>query len=123
MAARARAALRRSQRVVVDALGPSDTGDVALFMLDDDRKRIAYKGQWLDLTRYDYLILHRLASRPGQVFSREQLMEQVWDDPCASYDRAVDTHIKTLRAKLKEIHPQDMPIRTHRGLGYSVTPA
>lgn len=92
-------------------------------MLDDNRKRIAYYGQWLNLTRYDYLILHRLASRPGQIFSREQLMEQVWGDPCTSHDRAVNTHIKTLWVKLKQIHPQDMPIRTHRGLGHSATQA
>ncbi len=48
-------------------------------------------------------------------------MDKVWDEPESSYDRAVDTHIKSLRAKLKKITRED-PIQTHRGFGYSINP-
>ena len=59
---------------------------------------------------------------PGRVFSREQLLELVWTEPQAVFDRTVDTHIKTLRAKLREAAPARDPIKTHRGLGYSLEP-
>lgn len=47
-------------------------------------------------------------------------MEQVWGDANESFDRTVDTHIKTLRAKLREVNPNISPISTHRGMGYSL---
>ena len=47
-------------------------------------------------------------------------MESVWHTPEESYDRAVDTHIKTIRAKLKSINATVSPIITHRGVGYSI---
>ncbi len=52
--------------------------------------------------------------------SRMQLMDQGWHDSGESSDRTVDTHIKTLRAKLRQVTADTDPIRTHRGLGYSV---
>ncbi|PMC22111.1 two-component system response regulator CreB, partial [Klebsiella aerogenes] len=52
--------------------------------------------------------------------SRQQLMELVWSDAYESIDRTVDTHIKTLRAKLRAVNPNVNPINTHRGLGYSL---
>ena len=56
----------------------------------------------------------------GAVLSRAQLMDRVWGDTLESGDRTVDTHVKTLRAKLREIDPAADPIHTHRGLGYSL---
>ena len=91
------------------------------FEINDKQNTIRYQGVELALTRYEYLILKTLLQYPKQVFSRNQLMDRVWDEPEASYDRAVDTHIKTLRAKLKKINHQD-PILTHRGFGYSINP-
>ena len=65
-----------------------------------------------------------LSPRPGAVFSRAQLMDRVWADAMDSGDRTVDTHIKTLRAKLRAVDDASGndgdPIRTHRGLGYSL---
>ena len=117
LAARVKAILKRAARPpAVAATGPAETG----FEIDELRATIRYHGQPLNLTRYEYLLLKTLLAQPERVFSRTQLMDQVWPDPAASFDRAVDTHIKTLRAKLREIDPQRDPIRTHRGLGYSV---
>ena len=92
-------------------------------VVDEERCAIAYRGVALELTRYEYRLLKTLAAKPGRVFSREQLMTAVWEDPGASLDRTVDAHIKTLRAKLHAIAADRDPIRTHRGLGYSLRAA
>ena len=81
---------------------------------------ISWFGQPLNLTRYEFLLLKTLLHAPGRVFSRQQLMELVWIDAWESLDRTVDTHIKTLRAKLRAVNPEKAPINTHRGMGYSL---
>jgi len=72
------------------------------FSVDQQRALISYLGQPLDLTRYEFLILKKLLHQPERVFTREQIIFEVWSEPHASMDRAVDTHIKTLRQKLKQ---------------------
>ena len=57
----------------------------------------------------------------GRVFSRTQIMDRVWLEPAVSLEWVLDTHIKTLRAKLREVHPESDPITTHQGLGYSIS--
>lgn len=88
--------------------------------LDSQLKRVFYDDQMLDLTAYEYGILDVLMQQPERIYSRELLMEKVWRSPEESFDRAVDTHIKTLRAKLKQVDAQADVIKTHRGLGYSL---
>ncbi|AWI10197.1 two-component system response regulator CreB [Ereboglobus luteus] len=90
------------------------------FAHDSERCEIRYNGARLDLTRYEYRLLKTLLSRPGRVFSRDELMTRAWEDPGASLDRTVDAHIKTLRAKLRAAAPEIDPIQTHRGMGYSL---
>ena len=113
LAARVRVVLRR---------GPvqAPAGLAMHFQHDADGRRIRYRGQLLDLTRYEYGLLAALLQRPGAVLSRTQLMDRVWGDTLDSGDRTVDTHVKTLRAKLHEVAGDADPIRTHRGLGYSL---
>ena len=82
--------------------------------------QIQYHGQILQLTRYEYRLLFLLIQHPEQVFSRQQLMDHIWEHPEHSLERTVDTHIKSLRQKLKQVRPDDEPIRTHRGFGYSL---
>ncbi len=117
LAARVRAVLRRTL-----SNGDGTTADLSSspFIIDKPRARICYFGKPLDLSRYEYRLLEVLINRPGWVFSRERLMEMVWEEPEASLDRTVDTHIKTLRAKLARVKPRLKPIRTHRGQGYSL---
>ena len=88
--------------------------------LDEVRARISLHGTPLNLTRYEYLLLKTLLHQPGRLFSRQQLMDVVWQDAEESLERTVDTHIKTLRAKLREIDSDCQLILTHRGLGYSL---
>ena len=108
--ARVRAVLRRSQ-------GGRAGG---AFEHDAEGHRIFFRGRLLDLTRYEYGLLAALLQRPGAILSREQLMDRVWGGDSESTDRTVDTHVKTLRAKLREIDADADPIRTQRGLGYSL---
>lgn len=117
LAARVRAVLRRVP--ATDATN-GRTSTPSRFVIDAQRMRISYCGEPLDLTRYEYRLLELLLRRPGWVFSREQIMEHVWEEPESSMDRTVDTHVKTIRAKLRRITPESDPIQTHRGLGYSL---
>lgn len=110
LVARVRAVLRRS-RAAAPAPG---------FEHDAEGHRIRWRGRPLDLTRYEYGLLAALLQRPGAILTRAQLMDRVWGTDSDSTDRTVDTHVKTLRAKLREIDPHADPIRTQRGLGYSL---
>jgi hypothetical protein len=66
------------------------------FVHDTDGARLAYRGRWLDLTRYEYRLLALLVQHPGRIFARSQLMDLVWHDSLDTVDRTVDTHVKTL---------------------------
>ena len=90
------------------------------FTIDEEKRLIKYCNVGLELTTYEYGILKLLLTYPERVFTREQLMNAVWSTPEESFDRAVDTHIKTIRAKLRSIYPQDNSLTTHRGVGYSI---
>ncbi|AMP02239.1 response regulator [Collimonas arenae] len=116
-------------RVVLRRLGHAEatpeaapTATLGAFEQDQIGMRIRYAGQMLQLTRYEYLLLNMLLSRPGGIFTRNQLMDSIWRDAPDTTDRTVDTHIKTLRIKLKAVAPMLDLIHTHRGLGYSVEP-
>ena len=118
LVARIKAILRRASRsddIASQSVAPS------LMQHDVNRQCIVFSGEAVDLTLYEYRILLALLERAGHVLSRAQLMDAAWSDPSASFDRAVDTHIKGIRARLKSIRPDLDPIRTHRGLGYSLS--
>ncbi|HRP73042.1 MAG TPA: two-component system response regulator CreB [Luteimonas sp.] len=117
LVARVRAVLRRAQAASGDAQPNLATPG---FEHDTEGLRIRYRGQLLELTRYEYGLLAALLVRPGAVLSRAQLMDRVWGDALDTGDRTIDTHVKTLRAKLHAVAPDADPIRTHRGLGYSL---
>jgi two-component system catabolic regulation response regulator CreB len=93
---------------------------VGKFQIDEAKYQISYDQVSLSLTRYEYGILKVLLRRPGQVYSREQLMQEVWDEPEMALDRTIDTHIKSLRIKLRQAEPDEEIILTHRGIGYSL---
>lgn len=85
-----------------------------------DQRVILHAGVTLDLTRAEYQLMSAFLAQPGRVFSRRQLIEKIWSSNHPSDDRAIDTHIKTLRAKLKSLNPHQDFIVTHRGFGYSL---
>ena len=116
LVARVRALLRRA------ALAPpaAASAGAALFEVDADGQRIRFAGQWLALTRLEFGLLRALLRSPGRIRSREALLDEVWGADGDATDRTVDTHVKTLRAKLRAVRPELEPIATHRGMGYSL---
>lgn len=90
------------------------------FLVDAEANRIQYRGQYLELTRYEFLLLKTLVNHPQRVYSRNQLMDIVWANAENTLERTVDAHIKTIRAKLREVDANNEAIVTHRGMGYSL---
>ena len=84
------------------------------FAVNTSKRAIAFFGTALELSKYEYEILRRFIERRGHVFSRDQLMTMVWEQPETSLDRTIDAHIKNIRAKLRAIRPDLDPIVTHR---------
>ena len=118
VSSRIKAILRRVE-------GSTPAKSNSLFHLDEDRKRITFKGKHLELANMEYKILKLLLSRPGKVFSRDQILSNCWGNAATSVntERVVDVHINTIRDKLKEIDPKVVPkdiLKTHIGTGYSV---
>jgi two-component system catabolic regulation response regulator CreB len=111
LVARVRSILRRSAKAPAAPRLP--------LVVDEGKRQIRFYGTLLELSRYEFGLLQTLASHPGHVFSRDTLLDKVWDDS-ESLDRTVDAHVKTLRAKMKLVAPTLEPIRTHRGSGYAL---
>ncbi len=109
-------------RVVGLEIGADDYV-VKPFSLDTLRMQIHYREHLLNLTRHEFRLLQCLLEQPERVFSREQLLDAVGVAADVGYERSIDSHIKSLRAKLRQVAPAAEPIQTHRGLGYSYNPA
>ncbi len=116
LTARVRALLRRSQGGELS--GVTGSG----FEIDAEARKARLHGRDLGLSRYEYGLFKLLLEHPRRVYSREQLLQQVWEYPEECLDRTVDTHIKTLRAKIRRIDARLDPIRTRRGEGYAYEP-
>jgi two-component system catabolic regulation response regulator CreB len=123
LAARVKAVLRRvtmPPTAASEAPRSADSSSSSSLHIDSVKRQVSYCGTLLTLSKFEFDILVVFASRPGQVFSHDQLMQRVWEDPNQSLERTVDAHIKNLRAKLRAIRPEVDPIVTHRGTGYSL---
>ena len=107
--ARVKAVLRRGQ--------PVGVGD-QLLVLDEECYLATIKGEKLDLTAVEFQLLSILAGRPGQIFSRDQLMERIYNDERIVCDRTIDSHIKKLRKKIAVVDPGLELIRSVYSVGY-----
>lgn len=92
------------------------------FDLNRDTLTLSFCGTLLQLTAQEYRLLAHLVTHPERVFSRAQLLEVVGAGSDTVYERNIDTHVKALRAKLREVNRHKEPIQTHRGFGYSYCP-
>lgn len=111
MVARVKSLVRRS-RVSRSSNEPVSVGAVSM---DTIRRRVWVGDEPVDLTATEFDLLAHLVSEPGRVFSRDQLLAEVWGYASVVGSRTVDVHVAQLRAKLGD----DSPIRTVRGVGYS----
>ena len=114
LAARVKALLRRAAAHAT----PATPASASPFHDDAAGQRIFLRGQPLALTRREYRLLSALLAGAGRIHARDALLAAAWGDDSDSTDRTVDTHVKTLRAKLREADPAREYISTHRGMGY-----
>ncbi len=110
--ARVHAVLRRA------GYGREETTAAPDLVIDEARHSVSFNGVALDLTPVEFRLLNTLYSAKGRIFSRDQLMNKVYDDYRVVTDRTVDTHIKNLRRKLDQVSPQYEMIRSIYGMGY-----
>ncbi|WP_114193279.1 two-component system response regulator BaeR [Edaphovirga cremea] len=92
--------------------------DEPQLLIDESRFQASYQGSMLDLTPAEFRLLKTLAMQPGHVFSREQLLNHLYDDYRVVTDRTIDSHIKNLRRKLELIDGEKPFIRAVYGVGY-----
>jgi DNA-binding response OmpR family regulator len=116
LVARIRALLRRTRstetvprRIVV--------GDLEIV---PDAATVTKRGQPVHLTKTEFKLLLALASRPNQVFTREVILQQVWEYDYFGDSRLVDVHVRRLRAKIEDDPRDPRIVQTVRGLGYKV---
>jgi len=110
--ARIQAVLRRQEQR--DAVRQIVLGSL---LIDLDKHEVAHDGRKVDLTATEFKILQILASRPGRVFTRDQILDHLWGHEKAVVDRTVDVHIRNLRDKLG---PAASLVKNVRGVGYKV---
>jgi two-component system response regulator BaeR len=109
--ARVKAVLRRGRRASEAPTGVT---------LDDERYQASLDGKRLDLTPVEFRLLKTLASRPGRIFPRGQLLDTLYEDHRVVSDRTVDSHVKNLRRKLEAARPGTDLIRSVYGVGYKL---
>lgn len=85
--------------------------------IDDEKHTVSVDGAIINLTNKEYQLLVMLCSHVGRVYSRDVLINSVWNDNIDSFSRSLDVHIRSLRAKLG---PYENIIKTVRGIGYKV---
>ena len=110
MALRIQALLRRSRRIHDRQLHVGNT------VLDYDSLTLSTRDVSWSLPQKEFLLLYTLASYPGKIFTRQQLIDEIWGLDSESDIRTVDVHINRLRERLK--YNPDLDILTVRGLGY-----
>jgi len=112
--ARVKAVLRRSSS------SDEEQRTNEIFCIDEERYSVSYHGHPLNLTVVEFRLLKKLLSNQGKVYSRSQLIDQLYDDHRIVNDRTVDTHVKNLRKKLEYVAPNENIIRSVYGVGYKL---
>lgn len=107
---RLKAILRRRNALQSPSHETMNFGDLTI---DRERFVVEYKGQSLQFPRKEFELLSFLASKPGRVFSRDEILENVWGNEVLVVDRTIDVHVRKIREKL-----DDRFIQTVKGVGY-----
>ena len=116
--ARVKAVLRRQERRVEN----NDVIEVGELRLDCRSQGVTVRGQAVELSTLEFKLLHFLAMRPGHIFSRDRLLDQVWGQDRFVAPRTVDVHIRRLREKIEERPDEPRNLLTVRGAGYRLAP-
>ena len=121
------AELRSRIRAVLRRAGPRALGDDVLavgeLQLDRLRREVRVRGRGVELTFSEFELLQALMGRPGDLFTREQLLRAIWGDSAYRDPRGIDVHIRHMRAKLEERPEAPRLLLTVRGVGYRLAAA
>ena len=118
---RIRSILRRQEAIATDATGVPEESQILVrgeLTMDPLRHAVKWKGRDVSLTVTEFLLLQALAQRPGFVKNRDQLMDVAYNDQVYVDDRTIDSHIKRLRKKMREVDDEFNAIKTLYGIGY-----
>ncbi len=119
--ARIEAVLRRQRRAGSEADPAEQRVRSGALEMDTGRRQASFAGQPLQLTTKEFDLLAHLASQPGRIFTREQLISRIWGLDYAGDEHTVDVHISWLRTKLRAADGHDY-FRAVRGVGYAFAP-
>jgi DNA-binding response OmpR family regulator len=120
LVARVQAVLRRTRGL---SHAPGDIIQVGDLRINPRLRTVERNGQAIELTAREFDLLHFLASNPGQVFTREQLLDQVWDFHFAGDTSTVTVHVRRLREKIEPDAVRPRYVKTVWGVGYKLDPA
>lgn len=120
LVARVQAVLRRAERGVAQV---GDIVQVGALRINARQRSVERAGEAIELTAREFDLLHFLASHPGQVFTREQLLDQVWDFTFPGDTGTVTVHVRRLREKIEPDPVRPRYLKTVWGVGYKVDPA
>jgi DNA-binding response OmpR family regulator len=112
LTARVRAVLRRFEQPLTTSITTPD------FELHSDSMTLMVRGKLTDVTATEFRLLHFLASHPGRVYSRDQVLDAVWRDLSFVTPRSVDVYIRRLREKIEQDPEDPRYLKTARGAGY-----
>jgi DNA-binding response OmpR family regulator len=112
LTARVRAVLRRFEQPLTTSITTAD------FELHSDSMTLVVRGAPTDVTATEFRLLHFLASHPGRVYSRDQVLDAVWRDLSFVMPRSVDVYIRRLREKIEQDPEEPRYLKTVRGAGY-----
>lgn len=117
--ARVKAVLRRLHSV---ARADQNSAQASPISVDSPAMKVSINGQNCDLTLVEFQLFSMLYSEPGRIFSRDQIMSQVYSDYRVVSDRTIDSHVKKLRKKLQTLLPEVEVIYSVYGAGYKYEP-
>ena len=112
---RVRAHLRRRR---MDAQAANIKYELRDLVIDVSRRQVWIRGEQIDLTTTEFGILSLLAAHPGWVYSRQQIMQQLWDGDFYGEARSADVHVQRIRKKIEPDPKEPRYIQTVRGVGY-----
>ncbi|GAM08331.1 transcriptional regulatory protein BaeR [Geobacter sp. OR-1] len=115
---RVKVALKRTAEVPADTTTGKLSFNGKALILDPECYQVIMAGTPVELSATEFKMLLRIASTPGKVFSREELLEKVLGYTCEGYDRCIDAHIKNIRHKIGDRSKNPVYIESVYGVGY-----
>lgn len=112
--------LAREQAIINNSNSEAPNNQDPLLRIDQKKMQAHLSGKVVDLTAVEFRLLEKMASHPGQIFSRAQLIDAAYQDNRIVSERTVDSHIKKLRKQLNEADPTSPIIQSVYGVGYKV---